>query len=128
MRVRLTLKPGQRGTKQLVEEYGDRLVCVRYRYDSEHRKRYKTVELIVDEADWPDQNAPADALVLGVLVAREETDLRAQVKAEGGRWNPERQVWELRYDRVKRLELEGRLVRDAAGDYEVFAYSVGDEG
>lgn len=128
MRTRLTLRPGQRGTKQLVEEYGDRLVCVRYRYDDKQRKRYKTVELIVDEADWPDQNAPADALMVGVLVAREETDLRAQVKAEGGRWNPERQVWELRYDRVKRLELEGRLVRDAAGDYEVFEYGVGDEG
>ena len=128
MRTRLTLKPGQRGTKQLVAEYGDRLVCVRYRYDDKQRKRYKTVELIVDEADWPDQNAPMDALVVGVLVAREETDLRAQVKAEGGRWNPERQVWELRYDRVRRLELEGRLVRDAAGDYEVFAYGVGDEG
>lgn len=128
MRVRLTLKPGQRGTKQLVEEYGDRLVCVRYRYDDKQRKRYKTVELIVDEAEWPDQNAPADALVVGVLVAREETDLRAQVKTEGARWNPERQVWELRYDRVRRLGLEGRLVRDEAGDYEVFAYGVGDEG
>jgi len=90
MRVRLTLKPGQRGTKQLVEEYGDRLVCVRYRYDSERRKRYKTVELIVDEAEWLDQTAPVDALMVGVLVAREETELRAQVKAEGGRWNPER--------------------------------------
>ena len=128
MRTRLTLKPGQRGTKQLVEEYGDRLVCVRYRYDDEQRKRYKTVELIVDEADWPDQNAPMDVLVVGVPVAREETDLRTQVKAEGGRWNPERQVWELRYDRVKRLGLEGRLVRDAAGEYEVFAYGVGAEG
>jgi hypothetical protein len=74
MRVRLTLKPGQRGTKQFVEEYGDRLVCVRYRYDDKLRKRYKTVELIVDEADWPDQHAPMDALVVGVLVAREETD------------------------------------------------------
>ncbi len=112
----------------MVEEYGDRLVCVRYRYDDKQRKRYKTVELIVDETDWPDQNAPADALMLGVLVAREETDLRAQVKAEGGRWNPERQVWELRYDRVRQLGLEGRLVRDEVGDYEVFEYSVGDEG
>ncbi|MBN1937456.1 MAG: hypothetical protein JW934_22555 [Anaerolineae bacterium] len=128
MRVRLTLKPGQRGTKQLVEEYGDRLVCVRYRYDSEQRKRYKTVELIVDEAEWLDQLAPVDALMVGVLVAREETELRTQVKAEGGHWNPERQVWELRYDRVKRLGLEGRLVRDTLGDYEVFAYDVGNEG
>ena len=38
MRTRLTLKPGQRGTKQLVAEYGDRLVCVRYRYDDKQCK------------------------------------------------------------------------------------------
>jgi len=47
---------------------------------------------------------------------------------EGGRRNPERQVWELRYDRVKRLGLEGRLVRDEAGAYEIFDYGVGAEG
>ena len=33
MRARLILKPGQRGTKKLCAEYGERLVCVRYRYD-----------------------------------------------------------------------------------------------
>jgi hypothetical protein len=31
-RVRLHLKPGQKGTKQLLAQYGDRLICVRYRY------------------------------------------------------------------------------------------------
>jgi len=30
-RVRLHLKPGQKGTKQLLAQYGDRLICVRYR-------------------------------------------------------------------------------------------------
>jgi hypothetical protein len=128
MSVRLTLKPGQRGTKQLVEEYGDRLVCVRYRYDHERRKRYKTVELIVDETEWVDAAAaPADALMMGVVVAREETELREQVKAEGGRWNPERQVWELRYDRVRRLGLEGRLVREEGADYEILGTVLGGE-
>ena len=34
----LILKPGQKGTKKLTAEYGDRPVCVRYRYD-ETRKR-----------------------------------------------------------------------------------------
>ena len=34
MRVRLLLKPGQKGTKQLLTQYGDRLICVRYRYDA----------------------------------------------------------------------------------------------
>jgi len=50
MRVRLKLKPGQRGTKNLVNQYGDRLICVRYRYDEKTGKRYTTVELIVAEA------------------------------------------------------------------------------
>ena len=27
------IQPGERGTQQLVEKYGQRLVCVRYRYD-----------------------------------------------------------------------------------------------
>lgn len=30
MGTRLKLKPGQKGTKALVEKYGDALVCVRY--------------------------------------------------------------------------------------------------
>lgn len=52
MRTRLHLKPGQRGTKRLSEKYGEQLVCVRYRYDDATKKRYKTVELIVDIAEW----------------------------------------------------------------------------
>jgi hypothetical protein len=52
MRTRLILKPGHRGSKKLLAEYGERLLCVRYRYDDEKRKRYKTVELIVAESDW----------------------------------------------------------------------------
>ena len=127
MSVRLTLKPGQRGTKQLVEQYGDRLVCVRYRYDAERGKRYKTVELIAEEVDWVQEGTPAAALMMGVLVAREETELREQVKAAGGRWNPERQVWELRYDRVRRLGLEGRLVREDGEDYAILANGLSAE-
>ncbi|MGQ9480368.1 hypothetical protein [Chloroflexus sp.] len=52
MRTRLKLKPGQRGTKKLQAMYGDRLVCVRYRYDIETGRRFKTIELIVDEKAW----------------------------------------------------------------------------
>jgi len=39
--VRLHLKPGQKGTKQLLAQYGDRLICVRYRYDVQRKKRLK---------------------------------------------------------------------------------------
>ena len=51
-RVRLHLKPGQKGTKQLLAQYGDRLICVRYRYDAQRKKRLKTVEILVAERDW----------------------------------------------------------------------------
>jgi hypothetical protein len=52
MEARATLRPGQKGTKKLVTRFGDRLICVRYRYDTTRRKRFTTVELIVDESDW----------------------------------------------------------------------------
>jgi len=41
------LKPGQKGTKELLTRYGTSLLCVRYRYDETTGERVKTVELIV---------------------------------------------------------------------------------
>ena len=52
METRLTLRPGQNGTRKLAARYGARLVRDRYRYDAEKRKRYTTVELIVAEGEW----------------------------------------------------------------------------
>lgn len=52
MRVRLVRRPGQHGTKEYLQAYGDRLICVRYRYDAAAKRRYKTIEIIVDEAPW----------------------------------------------------------------------------
>jgi hypothetical protein len=46
--TRLTLRPGQSGTKKLLERYGERLVRVRYLYDEASGRRLKTVELIVE--------------------------------------------------------------------------------
>ena len=47
MRTLRTLKPGQRGTKELLRRHGASLLCVRYRYDEEAREHLKTVELAV---------------------------------------------------------------------------------
>ena len=52
MEVRSTLKPGVNGTKTLQAIYGKRLLFVRYRYDKSQGRRYKTVELIIDEQPW----------------------------------------------------------------------------
>ena len=43
------LKPGQKGTEQYLEQYGDALVGVRYRYDEAHGVLLKTVELVIEE-------------------------------------------------------------------------------
>lgn len=58
MQTRLSLKPGQKGTKKLVVQYGDQLVAVRYRYDAARQRRYKTVELIVEESPWSPRIKP----------------------------------------------------------------------
>ncbi|MBU5612175.1 hypothetical protein [Geomonas azotofigens] len=49
MKSRLNLKPGQRGTKHLVEKYGAALLYVRYRYDEKRGVRLKTVEIVVEK-------------------------------------------------------------------------------
>ena len=91
MRTRLHLKPGQRGTKQLLAPYGDRLVSVRYRYDAQRRKRFKTVEIIVTECAW-DPPAPrlANHTPVAVRLDFAELELQQRVPQAGGKWNPDR--------------------------------------
>jgi hypothetical protein len=58
MKTTKKLMPGQPGTKKLVEQYGSDLVCVRYRYDSEQRLKFKTIELIVEKGQWRGPSVP----------------------------------------------------------------------
>jgi hypothetical protein len=64
-----TLKPGQKGTKDLLARYGASLLCVRYRYDELTRQRVKTVELIVQRRPQERGTAqpPVPKLVFQVL-------------------------------------------------------------
>lgn len=107
MRARLKLKPGQPGTKKLVLKYGDKLVCVRYRYDVAQGKRYKTVELIEEAIVWPP--APAGETLVAVKVKFEEAALRQQVKEAGGQWNATLRRWIVRYDQAVALGLQERV-------------------
>jgi hypothetical protein len=110
-RVPLHLKPGQKGTKQLLAQYGDRLICVRYRYDAQRKKRFKTVELLIAERDWePPQPRFAHDQIVELHVAFADVAVRERVKQAGGTWKPERRVWQLRYDRVVALGLNSRIV------------------
>ena len=42
LRTRVSLKPGRPGTRALLARYGDRLVCVRHRYDKRSGRSFKT--------------------------------------------------------------------------------------
>jgi hypothetical protein len=111
-KTRLTLRPGQNGTKKLQDKYGDRLLAVRYRYDPARRVRLKTVEIIEEVLPWsralPSGRDP-DEFVL-VRIGYAETSLREQVKAAGGIWKPDRKLWRVPLSAVYGLGLEGRIV------------------
>lgn len=114
MKTRLILKPGQRGTKRLMEKYGDALICVRFRYDAASRQRLKTVELVVERKAWtpPAPRYPLDSLV---PLRIEAADLRnrAMAKAAGGKWNPDAQFWFVRYGDIVGTSLEKHIHVDA---------------
>jgi len=103
--------------QQLLVQYEDCLVCVRYRYDAQQKKRFKTVELIVAEHEWdpPTPRFAADAIV-GVRVGFAEVEVREQVQQAGGKWNWSRRVWELCYAQAVALKLESRIVEEEASN------------
>ena len=114
MITKLKLKPGQRGTKKLAEEYGNTLVCVRYRYDEKSGMRFKTVELIVDSKPW---TAPTphftDTDLVPVFIGFSDKVSREIAKAAKGRWDPDHKLWFIQYGRIKGTELEKHIILDA---------------
>jgi len=115
MEVKRTLRPGEGGTRALLKEYGDQLVCVRYRYDKHRHKCYKTVELVIDEKDWiPGVIIPVDRRV-HIRIGYGERELRERVKQAGGFWENERKAWFLRFREVCELGLERRVIDNKTG-------------
>lgn len=107
MKIRARFNPGKKGTKKFVEKYGDALVCVRYRYDEQKRKQYKTVEIIVSESDWtPPPAKYPDSTLVALKIGAQETALQTQTKAVGGRWDIEKKLWIVPYGCIRNTKLE----------------------
>lgn len=118
MIVKTVRMPGQKGTMRLVEEYGNKLVCVRYRYDYEQGMRYKTAEIIVAEAAWqpPAQEQQPVANIkttpyVGLKIHYSEKSLRDGLKAIGAHWSPGDRLWYAPEEYVKRIGLTDRVVK-----------------
>ena len=92
MQVTKILAPGNAGTHQFVTEYGEKLVCVRYRNDPENKRRLTTVELIVRETHAPELQAhPLEmhpSAKVYVKIHYQEETLRTQAKSHGAIWDP----------------------------------------
>ena len=113
METRLTLRPGQPGTRKLVEKYGERLVRVRYVYDAATSRRLKTVELVVESVPWiakARNPRRRDDDVVYVRIAYHETDLRERAKRLGAIWRQPQKLWEITFRDSKRLGIEDRIV------------------
>lgn len=117
--IRLKLKPGESGTKKMVDKYGDALVCVRYRYDEGRGLRYKTVELIEETITWEgmtpkrgETSKPTPSDRFGVRIGYAETELRDKVKQMGGIWRPQQKLWEMSYAQIEALGLRERIVEN----------------
>lgn len=116
LEARATRRPGDKGTKRLLERYGTRLLFVRYRYNPETRRMLKTVELIVSERPVRHRGQPQPLAStppveeVGLRIAAREHWLRDKVRAAGGYWDPRRGLWILRAAEAVKLRLPSRVV------------------
>ena len=107
------LKPGQKGTRRLMEKYGDSLLCVRYRYDEKRGLRLKTVEIIVEAKPGTLSFRYRYTDIVAVMVPYNAKALREQLKAVGGRWNPEEKLWRVPYGAIRsNAGLVERIMRE----------------
>jgi hypothetical protein len=110
MRYIRKILPGRPGSKKWVREYGERLVCVRYRYDSDTGEKIKTIEIVFDRQKWvPGSVPPPSNKRVALRIAYEDTYLRKLVKCSGGKWDADHKVWLLPLSEVRALRLENRV-------------------
>lgn len=96
MDVVKTLQPGQHGTHRFLDEWGDKLVAVRYRKTKDKSRAYTTIEIIVDERVVSTSTLNNRALNMtgrnrsvAIRVHYEESELRHKIKMAGAKWSPQ---------------------------------------
>jgi hypothetical protein len=112
-RVIKKIAPGQLGAKRWEEQFGQTLLCVRYREDINTRHRYTTVELVVDVRHMPlPPPAARDTgqAIMAIHLGWGEIDLQRRVRAAGGKWDGLACVWLLMYSQILAMNLQDRIV------------------
>ena len=105
------LKAGQKGTKKLIEKYGDQLLNVRYVYDSEKHLMMKTAEILIEKKPWyRKKDRTSYNKIVHLRIDYGEVKLGRSVKLAGGRWNKVKGYWELPYREAVALGLDNRII------------------
>lgn len=109
--VRKKLDAGQPGTQRYVRQFGETLVCVRYRHHADGR-RYTTVEIVVDERHGlPMTHHPSlPNATVAVKIDYADSESRAWAKAAGARWDADRKAWLMDMETAHRLGFKERIL------------------
>jgi hypothetical protein len=122
--VRKTIRPGQKGTRRFIRDWGERLVCVRYRFDAKEKIRYTTVEIVSSEPrPWiPPRRPPPYALV---YLKVDRNDWKAIRRLRDARvwFDGDKGLWRTRYDVAERLRLKARIVKPTPTPYPAPRYA-----
>ena len=111
MNTKRKIYPGQPGTQKWTKKYGEDLVCIRYKYDSNANRKMITVELVVEEQEWQkNRNHIPENKMMAVQIEYGERELGLKVRSVGGTWNRKEKVWYLPWNAIKALGLQDRVV------------------
>ena len=107
-RITKKLLPQQPGAKKLTVQYGELLVCVRYRLDQTLGRRYTTVELLVGEG--PARINPKSLDPVYIRLANSEKALWRAMLDEGAKWDKTQRAWRITFAAAKRLNIQHRAL------------------
>jgi len=106
-----TVRAGQPGTQKWLRKCGNALVCVRYKYDAEKRRKIKTIDLVVsDEPRAQDSKMIPKNKIVSVEIRYGEKDLGRVARAAGAVWNRKEKIWRMIYRDAVNLGLEDRII------------------
>lgn len=104
-RVTKTMQPGDRGAVRLMRQYGDALVCVRYRTSGTGEERLTTIELVVERAVIRKRSDD----IVAFKIKDNEAQLRREALRRGASFDPRSRLWKLPRHEVISMGLFHRI-------------------
>ena len=105
------ITPAPQGVQRLRQQSCAQHIGACYRDDKPRGKRYKTIELILEELPYaPLTPQLKPETLVRIDIGLSEVALRKKAKQVGGSWNRARPIWERRYGKAVELGLVDRIV------------------